>query len=68
LNGKPPCILYGYIGDVPVTKPVIGAGDAERAEGTPEPVRDGVGLISSTASSGEPLLFDFGDGDCDRWM
>ena len=28
-NWNPPCIWYGYIGDVPVTKPVIGAGLAD---------------------------------------
>ncbi len=29
MNGKPTCRLW-YIGDVPETKPVIGAGDADR--------------------------------------
>ena len=37
MNGKPPSLLYGYIDDVPVTKPVMGADEGDRPGCAPVP-------------------------------
>lgn len=65
-NWKPAGLLYGYIGDVPVAKPVMGAGEVERSFPPPDSILGGDGLDEYCDCTGEPLIT--GDGVFDPWL